>query len=127
LTNSCKPVTWQCTYAGASINSTRYCDSNHQIKTRKAEDDEIKKLSAEEQQAIGLNNLIGMKTAVKDENGLKEARENLEKLLKEHNINLEELVDNYSEALNSKGPLIKEEVDRQIQAFEKKIDAWEAK
>jgi len=97
------------------------------ILTRKAEDDEIKKLSAEEQQAIGLNNLIGMKTAVKDENGLKEARENLEKLLKEHNINLEELVDNYSEALNSKGPLIKEEVDRQIQAFEKKTDAWEAK
>lgn len=97
------------------------------LETRKTADDEIKKLSKEEQQAIKLNNLIKFKEAGKDEEGLKETKENLEKLLKEHNIDLEELINNYSEALNSKGPLIKEEVDRQIQAFEKKIDIWEGK
>jgi len=38
LNNSCKLSTWQCTNAGASINSTHYCDSNHQIKTKKTDD-----------------------------------------------------------------------------------------
>ena len=38
LNNSCKPVTWQCTNNGMSINTTHYCDASHQIKTKKAED-----------------------------------------------------------------------------------------
>ncbi len=95
------------------------------LETRKTAIDESKKLSEEKQEAIRLNNLIKFKEAGKDEDGLKEAKENLEKLLKKHNIDLEELINNFSETVKSKGSSIKEEVDRQIQAFEKKIDIWE--
>ncbi len=38
LNNTCKPQSWQCTNNGTSINTTHYCDSNHQIQTKKTND-----------------------------------------------------------------------------------------
>lgn len=92
---------------------------------RKTADDEIKKLSGEQQLAIRLNNLAELTKTLNDGKGSKEAEENLAIFLKEHGIDIQKLLDSVDEAVKAKEPSIDEEVNRRIKELEKNIDNWE--